>query len=251
MTINTHEIVLNRLSVSYGDTQVLHELSLAVDAGEFVAIVGKSGSGKSTLLYALAGFVKSEGEIKKPDSIGMVFQDYAVYPWLRVSANVAFGLRGDSSADRREIVHRYLDLVGLSDHAQKFPAQLSGGQVQRVALARALAPNPDLLLFDEPFGALDIYTREKMQTWLLNLWQTEHKTALFVTHGIEEAIYLSDRVVVIGAGSIVGQYDVPFSRPRDETIKYSAEFVALKQEIRSLLEGGTKPIDTPALETQL
>lgn len=223
------------LQVSYDSNEILHGINLSVERGEFVSIVGQSGSGKSTLLHALAGFIEKKGEVKMPKDMGMVFQNYAVFPWLTVKGNIGFGIHGVNSTRREEIITQYLSLVGLSAEAHKYPAQLSGGQSQRVALARALAPNPEVILMDEPFGALDMYTREKMQTWLLDVWEKNHKTVLFVTHNIEEAIFISDRVIVLGKGNILGEFNSPFNRPRTEEIKFTASFVELKRQILELI----------------
>ena len=166
----------------------------------------------------------------------MVFQNYAVYPWLTVKANLAFGLGSRHVKERELLVNRVLEMLGLASEARKYPAQLSGGQAQRVALGRAIAPDPALILMDEPFGALDLYTRERMQTWLLDIWEKEHKTVLFVTHSIEEAIFLADRVVVLGRGIILGQFPVPLSRPRTAELKFDAPFVELKRQIVETME---------------
>jgi ABC-type nitrate/sulfonate/bicarbonate transport system ATPase subunit len=189
MTKHTH-IQVRGLHVHYGENEVLNGIDFTVDRGEFMSIVGKSGCGKSTLLHALAGFIEKDGEVKIPSDLGMVFQNYAVFPWLTVRGNIAFGLHEINGQQRENLVVRHLEMVGLSADAHKYPAQLSGGQTQRVALARALAPNPEIIFMDEPFGALDMYTREKMQTWLLHIWENNHKTVLFVTHNIEESIFL-------------------------------------------------------------
>lgn len=230
------QIQVRGLRVRYDGNEILHGIDLNVERGEFVAIVGQSGSGKSTLLHALAGFIDSEGEVRMPKEIGMVFQNYAVYPWLTVRGNIAFGLHGINRQKQEEIIAAHLNLVGLDEQADKYPAQLSGGQTQRVALARALAPNPEVIFMDEPFGALDMYTREKMQAWLLEVWEKDHKTVLFVTHNIEEAIFLSDRVIVIGDGEILGKFPSPFERPRTEPLKFTPTFVELKRQILELIE---------------
>jgi NitT/TauT family transport system ATP-binding protein len=230
------QIQVRRLRVRYDGNEILHGVDLNVERGEFVSIVGQSGSGKSTLLHALAGFIDSEGEARMPKGIGMVFQNYAVYPWLTVRGNIAFGLHGINRQKRERIIDTHLELVGLEEQENKYPAQLSGGQTQRVALARALAPNPEVIFMDEPFGALDMYTREKMQTWLLEVWEKDHKTVLFVTHNIEEAIFLSDRIIVIGDGKILGEFPSPFERPRTELLKFTPPFVELKRQILELIE---------------
>lgn len=231
----TH-IQVRSLRVSFEKNEVLHNMDLMVEHGEFVSIVGKSGCGKSTLLYALAGFIAKEGEVQMPTDVGMVFQNYALFPWLTVRGNIAFGLHGIKGRQREDLIQQHLEMIGLSDDAHKYPAQLSGGQTQRVALARALAPNPEVILMDEPFGALDMYTRKKMQTWLLDIWEKDHKTVLFVTHDIEEAIFLSDRVIVLGKGDVLCEFLVPFDRPRTEQIKFMSLFIELKRQILEKME---------------
>ncbi len=230
------QIRVQGLHVRYHENEIIHGLDFSVNPGQFVAIVGKSGSGKSTLLHALARFIPSEGEIQMPGDVGMVFQNYAVYPWLTVRGNLAFGLHAASARQRESVVSRLLDLTGLAAEAGKYPGQISGGQAQRVALGRALAPDPAVILMDEPFGALDMFTREKMQTWLLDIWGKENKTVLFVTHNIEEALFLSDRVIVFGRGEILCEYSVPFGRPRTEKLKFTVDFVNLKRGIVESME---------------
>ncbi len=229
-------IDVQNLSVRYKDICVLEDLHLVVRRGEFVSIVGASGSGKTTLLNALAGFVPATGEIKLPSKIGVVFQDYSVFTWMTVAQNIAFGLGNGQHANKQEIVNQHLRMIRLEDHADRYPAQLSGGQMQRVGIARALAPNPDIILMDEPFGSLDHDTRERMQAWLLSVWSTDRKTILFVTHDIEEAIFLSDRVLVLGNKRIAKDYPVEFERPRSENIKFTAQFTDLKKEIFSCMK---------------
>ena len=229
-------IKVSDLRVAFGTKEILHGLDLTVNRGEFVAIVGKSGSGKSTLLFSLAGFIDRQGTVEISTEVGMVFQNYAVFPWLTVEGNIGFGLHEIEKSKKQELINQHVEMVGLTAHGDKYPGQLSGGQVQRVAIARALAPNPEILFMDEPFGALDIYTREKMQTWLLDIWEKDHKTVLFVTHNIEEAIFLSDRVILVGQGKIIGEYKVPFERPRMEEKKFTHEFVELRKEILQRME---------------
>ncbi|HBB87262.1 MAG TPA: hypothetical protein DC047_06575 [Blastocatellia bacterium] len=225
------QISVKNLSVSYGALSVLDHIDLEVQQGEFVSLVGPSGCGKTTLLNALAGFIKSNGEIDVPGKIGVVFQDYSVYPWMTVAENIAFGLNNGQVPDREEIVSRHLKLIRLEDRADKYPAELSGGQVQRVGIARALAANPDVIFMDEPYGALDRDTRERMQKWLLEVWNEEHKTIIFVTHDMEEALFLSDRVLIVHNKTIASEYRVPFKRPRSEEVKFSPEFIEMKKAI--------------------
>jgi NitT/TauT family transport system ATP-binding protein len=188
----------------------LDGIEFSVNQDEFVSIVGPSGCGKSTLLYLLGGFIDlTSGQIlvdNKPVSDpgpdrGVVFQHFALFPWMTVIGNVEFGLveRGVAKAERREIAKRYIDMVKLSGFEDMFPNRLSGGMQQRVALARTLACNPDVLLMDEPFGALDAQTRHILQEELLEIWSRQKKTVLFVTHDVREAVLLSERVVVMTA----------------------------------------------------
>lgn len=235
MTNNCH-IEVRDLKVSYEDLEVIQGISFEVRRGEFVSIIGKTGCGKSSLLHALAGFIDKKGEITVSGNAGIVFQAYAIFPWLTVEQNIAFGLGKFSNVRRTELVSQHLEMTGLMNEASKYPFQLSGGQSQRVALARALAPNPDVILMDEPFGALDEFTREKMQAWLLDIWEKTHKTVVFVTHNLEEAIFLSDRVMALGHGKILGEFAVPFERPREEKVKFSGEFVTLKEKMLEMLE---------------
>jgi NitT/TauT family transport system ATP-binding protein len=226
----------------------LDRVSLNVADKEFAVIVGPSGCGKSSLLYLTAGLqTPSYGEILAGDvpvrgsgaDRGMVFQGYTLFPWLSVRDNVEFGLklRKLSAAERRAIVEHYLDEVGLRKFADHLPNQLSGGMKQRVAIARALANDPQILLMDEPFGALDSQTRSSMQQLLLRVWENAQKTVLFVTHDIDEAILLGDRVHVMTAhpGRIKEVVDIPLPRPRDLSIVMEPEFIRLKRQILRLL----------------
>ncbi|MGI9301551.1 MAG: ABC transporter ATP-binding protein [Gammaproteobacteria bacterium] len=203
-------------------------VDLQIEAGEFVSLVGPSGCGKSTLLNILAGFVEpTAGEarvdnkrITKPSiDRGMVFQDYALFPWLSVVGNVEFGLerKGVAKRARRETAMEYLRTVGLQDFANKRTSELSGGMKQRVAIARAFATEPSVILMDEPFGALDALTRRFLQQQLLRIWQEHKKTIAFVTHSVQEAVYLSDRIVVMTArpGRIKTVIDIDLTHPRD------------------------------------
>lgn len=231
-------IAVRDLRVRYDDTEVLHGVDLDVREGEFVSIVGRSGCGKSTLMLAIAGFIARQGVVRFPHEFGVVFQHYAVFPWMTVRDNVAFGL-GHLPRERRDaVVDEHLGLVGLREHARKYPSQLSGGQAQRVALARALAPDPKVILLDEPFGALDTFTRNVMQQWLSDLWLRRQRTALFVSHNIEEALFLSDRVLLMEAGRIACDLRLEFARPRGTDLAYSPEFVALRRSISEHIASG-------------
>ncbi len=223
--MDRQSLIIKDLNVNYNGLNVLENLNMEIQNNEFAAIVGKSGCGKTTLLNAVAGFVRYDGLIKKPKKIGAVFQNYAVFPWLTVYGNIAFGVN-----DKEKVSH-YLEMSGLSDKKDSYPYKLSGGQIQRVALARTLAASPKLILMDEPYGALDVYNRDKMQQWLLKIWSEEKKTVMFVTHSIEEAIYLADRVLLMKDKKIMKEFKVSFTRPRKAEIKFNDEFVKLKKII--------------------
>jgi NitT/TauT family transport system ATP-binding protein len=205
---------------------VLENVTASVAHGEFVCLVGPSGCGKSTLLNIVAGFLDAtsgevlvEGEpVRGPDRRRIfVFQENGVFPWLNVRENVGFGLRMQKETERDRIIAHYIDMVGLRGFEDAYPRELSGGMRQRVEIARALAANPDIIYMDEPFGALDFLTRLKMRTDLVRIWQSEKKTILFVTHDIEEAIQLADRVLVMSPRPAMIQevIDVALPRPRD------------------------------------
>jgi NitT/TauT family transport system ATP-binding protein len=223
----------------------LDNIDLAIAPGEFVTIVGPSGCGKSTLLYILGGFVAPSGGTLEADGKpivkpgvdrGIVFQDYALFPWLTVYQNIAYGLQmqGRSASEEREIVARYIDLIGLRGFEERFPRELSGGMKQRVALARTFAYGPEILLLDEPFGALDSQTRELMQDELLRLWRTTGKTILMVTHDVQEAVYLSGRVCVMSKrpGRIVHEFPIPLDRSGNrEAIVLSDAYAKLHKDV--------------------
>lgn len=205
---------------------VLENVSAEVARGEFVCLVGPSGCGKSTLLNIVAGFLEAtSGEVlverepvRGPNSRRIfVFQENGVFPWLNVVENVGFGLRKLERAERERIIARYIDMVGLNGFEGAYPRELSGGMRQRVEIARALAANPDIIYMDEPFGALDFLTRMKMRADLVRIWQSEKKTILFVTHDIEEAVQLADRILVMTKrpATIQEVVDVDLGRPRD------------------------------------
>ncbi|MDR1462713.1 MAG: ABC transporter ATP-binding protein [Azoarcus sp.] len=230
------------------DFIAVNNVSLEVNSGEFMVIVGPSGCGKSTLLDLLAGLSKPTGgqilldgrPIEGPSlDRGVVFQQYALFPWLTAQGNIEFGLeaKGVSPAERRETARHFLDLVGLSGFGKHHPHELSGGMKQRVAIARSLAYEPDVLLMDEPFAALDAQTRETLQDELLRIWKSSGKTVVFITHGIDEAVYLGQRVAVMSSrpGYIKQVIDIPDSFRNDEDVRSSAEFGHLRHEVWTLL----------------
>ncbi|WP_413738168.1 ABC transporter ATP-binding protein [Sodalis sp. RH21] len=226
-------VIISALDKSFNTqkqtTRVLNNISLTVAPGEIVALLGPSGCGKSTLLRIMAGLEQPDrGSVQLHDArgsrqkVGMVFQSYTSFPWLTVEDNVAFGLRlcGLSREQGRTRARAWLDKVGLAHKARAWPGDLSGGMQQRVAIARALAVEPAILLMDEPFGALDAFTRYEMQMLLLNLWRETHKTIIFVTHDIDEALLLADRVVLFSPhpGEIDRVVAVTLPRPRNDLI---------------------------------
>jgi NitT/TauT family transport system ATP-binding protein len=226
---------------------VLQDINIKIFPREFICLVGTSGCGKSTLLNIIAGLLApSTGEVLvdgqsvtgRPGSDrGMVFQGYTLYPWLTVAQNVAFGLQFQdmSKADQRDQVNYFLNVVGLENFANNYPKQLSGGMKQRVAIARALANEPAVLLMDEPFGALDAQTKEQMQEFLLELWEKTHVTVLMITHDVEEAIYLSQRIYVLGVGQVKGEIPIRLPEHRELDIKLSPEFVNIKRQVITMM----------------
>lgn len=230
------------------EVKALEGIDLEIRDKEFATIVGPSGCGKSTLLRILAGLTKpTEGEafldgkrISGPGrERGMVFQSYTLFPWLTVVKNIDFGLRlaGKSADEAEGIARELIKKVGLQGFEYAYPKNLSGGMKQRVAIARALATDPSVLLLDEPFGALDTQTRALMQELLLQVWEDLHKTILFVTHDVEEAIFLSDRVFIMTArpGRMKATLEVDLPRPRGYTIKSTKEFLELKERASGLI----------------
>jgi len=231
-----------------GGIEALRGANLTIEGGEFICLIGTSGCGKSTLLRIIAGFEhQTEGEVVMrgkpvtgpgPDR-GMVFQDYGLFPWLTVRGNIGFGPaeRGKKKAEVTAIVDRFIAMMGLERFADAYPHQLSGGMKQRVAIARVLANDARLALMDEPFGALDAMTREHLQDELLAIWRATGLSVVFVTHALEEAIYLADRIVVMspGPGRIVAEEIITLERPRDVS---SPEFNAIRRRLATLLHAG-------------
>jgi ABC-type nitrate/sulfonate/bicarbonate transport system ATPase subunit len=230
------------------EVTAIDDVSLTIRNKEFATILGPSGCGKTTLLRIVAGLVRpTAGEVHLDGRTitgpgrdrGMVFQSYTLFPWLTVRENIQFGLQlsGLPKPQQEVIAQEFVAKVGLRGFEQAYPKALSGGMKQRVAIARALANNPDVLLLDEPFGALDAQTRALMQELLTQIWEEFHKTILFVTHDVEEAIFLSDRVFVMTArpGRIKAEIDVPLERPRSYELKASDTFLSLKRRALDLI----------------
>lgn len=265
LAVSAPKVEARRVSKSYetdkGAVLALRSTDLAVEAGEFVSIVGPSGCGKSTFLYIIGGFLAADGDVLADGKAiagpgterGVVFQEYALFPWLTVRDNIAYGLdrQGVPAAAKAPIVERLIGVIGLKGFEDRFPRELSGGMKQRVAIARTLACEPAILLLDEPFGALDAQTREIMQDELLRLWLETRKTVLMVTHDVNEAVYLSNRICVMSArpGQIVEEFkvDLDRSQPR-ETLFLSDAFNKVRNEVwlsvrRQALAAGQRNAD--------
>ena len=258
-----------RLGQGERSFEALHDVSLTVKPGEFICILGPSGCGKSTLLGALAGHLPpSAGTIRvdgkpvqgpHPDR-GLVFQQHTLFPWKSVLDNVAFGLKmkGVKRDERRTQARELLKLVGLEGFEHSYPSQLSGGMQQRVEIARVLINHPRVMLMDEPFGALDAQTRLKMQELLLDVWASIKTTVVFITHDIDEALFLADRILIMSPrpGRIIEEITLDFARPRHADLVTSGEFVRLKRHCLDLLHPQAKvmplarlsPIDSPSFE---
>lgn len=241
------------------DTLVaIHDFNLEVSNGEFVCVLGPSGCGKTTLLRIIAGLVDPSGgrillngkKIEGPGSDrGMVFQEFALFPWRTVRKNIEFGLeiKNITKEERHATSQKYIELVGLSGFENSHPYELSGGMKQRVGIARALANDPSILLMDEPFGALDAQTRNQMQKELLRIWKETGKTVVFITHSVDEAVYLSDRIVVMSPrpGTVADIFEITLPRPRDRA---NVEFASLRKSILSEIENmanASKPTSPP------
>ncbi|MFB5268277.1 ABC transporter ATP-binding protein [Paenibacillus enshidis] len=233
------------------ETFALKDINMDIADNEFISVVGPSGCGKSTLLRIFAGLDEATtGDVMVDNRImtgpgadrGMVFQAYTLFPWLTVENNIRFGLKVKkmSKAEADQIVEKYLKLVGLTDFRHRLPKELSGGMKQRVAIARALANSPEVLLMDEPFGALDPDTKGNMQLQLRELWEKEKHTVIFITHDIEEAVFLSQRVYVMSArpGRIIADIAIDLPTRRDLDLKDTHEFIQIRKKIHSLLHSG-------------
>jgi NitT/TauT family transport system ATP-binding protein len=233
--MNKGDIEVEALSVRYGGLEILHSLSFEVAAGEFVCVIGRSGSGKTTLINAIGGFIEHQGRAEAGGKVGVVFQDHAVFPWMTVEQNIRFALL-DSLQGRSHLVDHFLRLAGLEDFAHRYPGQLSGGQRQRVGIARTLAAGPSVILMDEPFGSLDALTRDEMQSWLLMVRHESNPTVVFVTHDIDEAVFLGDRILILVDGEITSDVRVKLEVPRDVKSKMSKPFWDAKSEILELFQ---------------
>lgn len=246
-TVKGH-ILIDDVNVIFGDVVAVKEASLEIQPGEFVCLLGPSGCGKSTLMNTVAGFVRPTSGITKVDDKpidqpgqdrGMVFQQHSLFPWKTVCDNVAFGplMDGKSIENARSTALSLLEMVGLSAYAKKFPGVLSGGMKQRVGIARALANYPSVLLMDEPFGALDAQTRAMMQENLLQIWEEFGITVIFVTHDIDEAVFLADRVVVMSAspGRLIADIKIEIPRPRSSEIVTSEGYIKAKKKCMDLI----------------
>ena len=248
----TSKLHIHNVSKTYrSDGQevlAIDEIDLKITNKEFATILGPSGCGKSTLLRIVAGLIQpTKGIVRLDGKVitgpgqdrGMVFQSYTLFPWLTVRENIQFGLElsGMAKAQQAQIAQEFIEKVGLKGFEKTYPKGLSGGMKQRVAIARALANNPAILLLDEPFGALDAQTRALMQELLTQVWEELHKTILFVTHDVEEAIFLSDRVFVMTArpGKIKAEIKIPLGRPRSYEIKATEAFLNLKKQALALI----------------
>ncbi len=235
---NDVALSFGNISMQFPDgTQALEDVSLTIRKGEFVSIVGPSGCGKSTLLKIASGLFPQTSGIVKVDrsQLGYTFQDATLLPWRKVLGNVELlmELRGFSPEERRRIAMEQISLVGLDGFAEHYPKRLSGGMRMRASLARSLALNPSVFMFDEPFGALDEITRERLNDELVSLFMRNGFSGLFITHSISEAVYLSSKVVVMSRrpGQILEVFDIPFAYPRDPELRYTPEFATLCSEV--------------------
>ena len=217
---------------------VLEDINLKIKTGEFICVLGKSGCGKSTMLNLLAGYLKPDKgriivdgvDVKGPSAQrGVVFQQHALFPWYTVKENIEFGLKLEKykKSEREKIVKQYIDMIGLQGYENAYPSELSGGMAQRVGIARALVNDPQVLLMDEPLGALDAMTRDIMRKELIRIWQISKKTIFFITHSVPEAVYLADRVILLKQGHVEMDKYIDLDRPRDIRSKEFNEYVDL------------------------
>lgn len=247
---NRGHISIDKVLISYGDNEDLNiavdETSFEIKPQEFVCLLGPSGCGKSSLLNAIAGFVQTtEGQIRVDGSVvdkpgpdrGMVFQQYSLLPWKTIFENIAMGPKLANDVEASQTAEYFLDMVGLSKYRNHYPSELSGGMQQRVGIARALASYPSVLLMDEPFGALDAQTRLVMQENLLNVWSKFGTTVVFVTHDVDEAVFLADRILIMSAspGRVIADLKNPLPRPRSQLMSTRDDFNELKQHCLKII----------------
>ena len=237
-------------------TKAIEDASIDIQDNDFVCIVGPSGCGKSTLLRMLAGLdfptngniIVNDRKVTGPGpDRGMVFQTYTLFPWMSVEDNIKFGLKLKKMPKdkQEEIANRYLKIIGLEKFAKSYPKELSGGMKQRVAIARALANQPEVLLMDEPFGALDPHTKSMMQLLMREIWEKEHPTVVFITHDIDEAVFLANKIYVMSArpGKIMKEVNVYLPHKRTLELKDSTEFIKIRKDINSLLYSSNKNVE--------
>lgn len=241
-------VYINNLFKAYEEREgkmhyILNDVNLEIASGEFVCVLGKSGCGKSTLLNLLAGYLKPDGgsiflddkEIDGPGADrGVVFQQHALFPWLTVRKNIEFGLKLRKVKGAKEIADEYIKMIGLDEYKNSYPSGLSGGMAQRVGIARALANEPQMLLMDEPLGALDAITRDSMRREIERIWKLTNKTIVFITHSVSEAVYLADRVIILEKGKVAIDQKIDLERPRDIMDK---KFMNYVQQFESALTG--------------
>ena len=233
-------INLHNIDVERGSTQVLKNVSVDIEAGSFVGIIGRSGEGKTTLLNLLAGFIPFQsGEMQVNGKVNFVFQNHALFDFMTVAENIGFGIKHKNLSEKRSKIKFFLEKINLADYGNRYPSQLSGGQAQRVALARALAAEPDILLLDEPFSALDMFTRDHIIEFVAGfLEEMSHQktiTTVMVSHYLDEILFLSDTILVIAEGTVHASLPVSLARPRRNDMRFSTAFNEQKRQLSSLL----------------
>lgn len=242
LEVRKMELIIQDVKKSYNNRQILKGINLHIKTHEFICVLGHSGCGKSTLMNLVAGFTQpDEGTVIVDSEIvrgpskerGVVFQEHALFPWFKVLENILFGpiVQGMDKETSTKTAEKYLRMIGMESYAEHFPSELSGGMKQRVGIARALAGEPKLLLMDEPFGALDVFTRENMRNELIDIWSQLKTTILFITHDIAEAVYLADRIIVMKDGMIARDLKVDLPRPRKYTQSRFGEIVTELEQI--------------------
>jgi len=261
MSAGSPKIVLDHVTVAFGERLVVQDVSVVLQEHDLLCIVGTSGSGKTTLLRAIAGLLPLHSgrvlldgmlRLRPTPRMAMIFQHFGLFPWKTVRVNIAYGLSVQGRRDEDGTIARLLDVMGLTEHATRYPYQLSGGMQQRVGLARALAVRPEVLLLDEPFSAVDAITRETLQGELIRLWedpQRRQTTAILVTHDLDEALLLGDRIVVLGGtpGQVCLELDVSIPRPRTpQDLRFHPDYPQLRRQLWEALQEGRTPSQASA-----